>query len=266
MIFDPKKHHRRSIRLKGYDYAQTGAYFVTLCTWQRDCIFGEVVGGRCRLSALGQIVQDEWLRSMEIRREIRLYEDEFVVMPNHLHGIVWIIEPVGADGVHPMDGRGACHAPPSPNANHPSESTGANLAPPSPNANHPSESTGVSPAPPSPNANHPSESTGANLAQSGSTGANPAPTKSTGACHAPQHVNRPARSLPSFIAGFKASVTSRARRELDMTGVRQRNYYEHIIRNEAELKRIWNYIVTNPDRWQEDQLHPAAPPNSFNRD
>jgi hypothetical protein len=65
---------------------------------ERDCLFGEVVNGAVRLNPLGQIVYDEWLRSMGIRREIRLYEDEFVVMPNHLHGIVWI---VGADAVRP---------------------------------------------------------------------------------------------------------------------------------------------------------------------
>jgi putative transposase len=73
-------------------------------------------------------------------------------------------------------------------------------------------------------------------------------------------------SLSSFIAGFKASVTSRARRELDITGIWQRNYYDHIIRNETELMKIWHYIDTNPSKWEEDQLHPDAPPNPFNQD
>jgi putative transposase len=75
MQYDREKHHRRSIRLKGYDYTLPGAYFVTLCTRQRHPLFGEIVDGRVNLSALGKIVQDEWLRSMDIRREIRLYED-----------------------------------------------------------------------------------------------------------------------------------------------------------------------------------------------
>ena len=105
MKFDPQKHHRRSTRLKGYDYTLPGAYFVTLCTWQRECIFGEIVDGEIQLSVLGKIVHDEWLRSIGIRREIRLYEDEFAVMPNHLHGIVWIVETVGADE------EGVCHTP-----------------------------------------------------------------------------------------------------------------------------------------------------------
>jgi REP element-mobilizing transposase RayT len=63
--------------------------------------------------------------------------------------------------------------------------------------------------------------------------------------------------LGSFIAGFKAAVTSRARRELDLSVVWQRNYYEHIIRNEQEFRKIWDYIDANPVRWQEDQLRPS---------
>jgi hypothetical protein len=72
--------------------------------------------------------------------------------------------------------------------------------------------------------------------------------------------------LGAFIAGFKAAVTSRARSDLRMTGIWQRNYYEHIIRNEQEFQAIWNYIDTNPQRWEMDQLHPAAPPNPLNQE
>ena len=86
------KHNRRTTRLPGYDYTLPGAYFVTLCAWNRECLFGEVVGGEVELSPIGRIVQQEWLKSKEIRQEIRLFEDEFVVMPNHLHGIVVIID------------------------------------------------------------------------------------------------------------------------------------------------------------------------------
>ena len=96
MKYDPQKHHRRSIRLKGYDYTQSGAYFLTICNFQRDQIFGEITNGKMELSELGKIVREEWLRSAEIRKEIQVFEDEFMIMPNHLHGINWI---VGADGV-----------------------------------------------------------------------------------------------------------------------------------------------------------------------
>ena len=91
MKYNPEIHHRRSIRLKGYDYTQPGAYFVTMVTHQ-----GEMI-----LSPLGKIVQEEWFRSGEIRKEIRLFDDEFVIMPNHVHGINWIVESVGTDGVRP---------------------------------------------------------------------------------------------------------------------------------------------------------------------
>nr|BCX01830.1 MAG: hypothetical protein KatS3mg041_1876 [Bacteroidota bacterium] len=101
--YDPEKHRRRSIRLKRYDYAQPGGYFVTICTYERAHLFGQVVDGEMVLNAFGRIVGEEWFRSAEIRAEIELYPDEFVIMPNHIHGIVWIVETdVGAHGRAPL--------------------------------------------------------------------------------------------------------------------------------------------------------------------
>ena len=107
---DSLRHHRRSIRLPGYDYAQAGGYFVTFCTWRRECVFGDVVKGEMVLSPWGEIVQQEWLATPDIRQEIEL--DAFVVMPNHIHGIIWIVgatptieadgAPVGAHGRAPL--------------------------------------------------------------------------------------------------------------------------------------------------------------------
>jgi len=99
MKYNPEIHHRRSIRLKGYDYTQPGAYFVTIVTHKRDEIFGEITNGRMKYSTLGEIVYQEWFRSAKIRKEIRLFEDEIVIMPNHIHGIVRIMETAGAYGV-----------------------------------------------------------------------------------------------------------------------------------------------------------------------
>ncbi len=99
MRYDPAKHNRRSIRLKGYDYSQAGFYFVTICCYQRQCLFGDIVDGVMQLNQYGEIVEKEWLRSPLIRQEIEL--DEYVVMPNHFHGIV-IINPVGANGRSPL--------------------------------------------------------------------------------------------------------------------------------------------------------------------
>ena len=82
---------RSSIRLEGYDYTSAGVYFITRITHRRKCLLGEVIGGEIELSPFGEVVKAEWLASARIRREIQLHEDEFVVMPNHVHGIVWIV-------------------------------------------------------------------------------------------------------------------------------------------------------------------------------
>lgn len=81
--------HRRSLRLKGYDYSQAGAYFVTVCAYEKECLFGEIEKGVMRLNKYGEIVASEWVRSAEVRLEIEC--GEFVVMPNHFHGIVHIV-------------------------------------------------------------------------------------------------------------------------------------------------------------------------------
>ena len=90
MQYNPDKHHRRSVRLRGYDYSRPGAYFFTVCLENRDeWLFGDVIRGEMRLNEFGKIVWDEWRRTPEIRGEMAL--DTFVVMPNHIHGIVWIV-------------------------------------------------------------------------------------------------------------------------------------------------------------------------------
>ena len=177
---------RKSIRLKGYDYSQAGGYFVTIVTYGRECLFGEVVNGETQINPLGETIKEEWFRSTKIRKEIRLFENEFVIMPNHIHGIVWIdTNTVGAGGVRP------------------DETAEANNA---------------------------------------------------GACHAP--LQRKPKSLGSFIAWFNASVTRRAAQELNSGNIWQRNYYEHIIRDQADYERIAGYILDNPINWNQDEENP----------
>lgn len=94
--YDPQRHHRRSIRLKEYDYTQPGAYFITICTHGRAPLFRDVVDGEMRLNEYGEIVCAEWFKTVQLRPYVVLHEDEFVVMPNHIHGIVWIVDDVGA--------------------------------------------------------------------------------------------------------------------------------------------------------------------------
>ena len=98
MKSNPEKHHRHSIRLKGYDYSQPGAYFITIGTWQKECLFGIIADGQMIMNQRGQIVQDECIRTVAIRGEIEL--DVFQVMPNHFHAVVFI---VGAHGDAPKD-------------------------------------------------------------------------------------------------------------------------------------------------------------------
>ena len=77
--------HRHTIRLKGYDYSQKGAYFVTICTQDKACIFGEIIDDKMVLNEIGKIVHNEWLNTSKIRSNIIC--DVFIVMPNHIHGI-----------------------------------------------------------------------------------------------------------------------------------------------------------------------------------
>jgi REP element-mobilizing transposase RayT len=83
-----KQESRRSIRLLDYDYTTPGAYFVTIGTQNRGCLFGEILDGQLRLNELGRIVSEEWLRTAAIRLSIAI--DEFIVMPNHFHGLLLI--------------------------------------------------------------------------------------------------------------------------------------------------------------------------------
>jgi putative transposase len=86
MLFDSQKHHRRSIRLQGYDYAQPGAYFVTIVMQKREFLFGDVVNGEMMLNQYGQIVKDAWIDLPNHYPYVEL--DVFCIMPNHLHGIL----------------------------------------------------------------------------------------------------------------------------------------------------------------------------------
>jgi len=200
MKYDPKIHHRRSIRLRGYDYSSPGAYYVTLCSFRKQCIFGRVVADQMQENECGKIVREEWFESARIRRQLEL--DAFTVMPNHLHGILWIVGPSGA---RPQ--MGAARMGPS--------------------AIRPHE-----------------------LRRTPSGPASRIPAM------------RP-HSLASWAAGFKSAITSRVREcwKRPDASVWQEDYFEHIIRDEAELLRIRDYILSNPARWSLDRENPKAGPD-----
>lgn len=200
--YNPEAHRRRTIRLKNYDYSRSGAYFVTVCAFKKDCLFGDIMDGKMRLNEYGLIIAREWTRTPEIRKEIEL--DEFCVMPNHIHGIVTI---VGANGGSPE-----------------------------------TVTNGGSPE----------------------TGWD---NKTTEGRSAESPLRMQTKSISSFIAGYKSVVTKSINEISNTPGspVWQRNYYEHIIRNDDELNRIREYIANNPAKWAEDAENPGNVVDSVSR-
>lgn len=109
MSYDPTRHHRRSIRLRGYNYSQKGIYFVTLCTQNREHLFGQIVNGEMKMNDAGRMVEFTWHDLPNHNNHIVL--DEFVVMPDHVHGIILITD-IGAGSVR-------AGSEPAPTAHHP---------------------------------------------------------------------------------------------------------------------------------------------------
>ena len=181
---------RRSIRLRGYDYSKAGAYFLTICTYNRKSLFGEIKKGEMCLNDLGRLLEEEWCKSALVRSEIEL--DSWVVMPNHLHGIVMIT--AGDVRVVP-DGE-----------------------------------------------------------RDQRTGEGDQPVAPTGGVD----TGTRRKSIGALVAGFKSAATSRinSMRGTPCKPVWQRNYYEHVFRNQEALEIIRRYIMDNPARWDEDPENP----------
>jgi REP element-mobilizing transposase RayT len=104
--FDPSQYHRRSIRLRNFDYGQPSAYFVTICARDRECLFGQIEDGKILLNRFGLVLEEEWHRTAQIRPGLKL--DAFCIMPNHIHGIIILTgSPLSADR------RGTMHRAPT---------------------------------------------------------------------------------------------------------------------------------------------------------
>jgi REP element-mobilizing transposase RayT len=192
--FDPQKHHRKSIRLKNYDYSSAGAYYVTIVTWRRDILFGEVVNGEMKLNQAGKMVKTELLELEKRLSYVQL--GAFIIMPNHVHVIIFILTSVGATRL------------------------------------------GLSKT----NFIENSLQKEAIKSNEGS----PLP-----------HGPKPA-SLGTIISQFKSRATKRLwnLESLKNTPIWQRNYYEHIIRDEKDLQNKTDYIEANPMLWDEDDENP----------
>ncbi|MBI5436046.1 MAG: transposase [Nitrosomonadales bacterium] len=186
--FNPDIHHRRSIRLRGYDYSQAGAYFITLCTQKRECLFGGVMGDVMQLNDVGRLVRNVWDMLPDHYAGVTL--DTFVVMPNHIHGIV-MLNDVGAQFIAPNNDDGAIN-------------------------------------------------------------------RGT--------INR-APTIGEIIRAFKARCTHGINQLRSVQGVSiwQRNYYEHIIRDESSLQEIREYITNNPVQWANDRENPDVVEGAMNQ-
>jgi REP element-mobilizing transposase RayT len=88
MAYNPALHNRQSIRLQGYDYSQSGAYFITICTYKKEKYFGEIVNAEVKLNLVGQYALHQWKMIPQRFENVEL--DEFIIMPNHIHGIIVI--------------------------------------------------------------------------------------------------------------------------------------------------------------------------------
>jgi putative transposase len=253
MTYDPNKYHRRSIRLKGYDYTSPGAYFVTICVHDRECVLGQVVDDEMELSEWGQIAAESWDWLGE--RYPYVTVDAWVVMPNHTHAIIVI---------HDDDCGGGSRTAPTgtgPTVTGDVGEGGSRTAP-----------TGAGPAGmgdvggggsrTAPTGTGP---TGTGDVGEGGSRTVPTGTGHTGAGHAGGAVRR--RPLGRLVGAFKTVSTKRINLQRDTPGARfwQRNYWEHVVRDEASYQRIYRYVRHNPASWEDDQLHPDAPPNPFNR-
>lgn len=236
MKYDPDKHHRRSIRLKGYDYSSPGAYFITICTHHRQCLFGEIVDGEMRLNPFGQLVRSHWLKLPHHHAHVEL--DAWIVMPNHIHGILILNDP---DRDVSLGGRGTA--------------LGQDLEDATDDCN--------------PNATPNSAGNQSNFlyARSHEGVAFGRESLSSPSDGLPNAVPLPPRlgvgTVGAIVLNFK-SVTTRSFNRIQRSpgnAIWQRNYYEHIIRSEESLCRIRQYIYDNPLVWQQDQLHPGNPSN-----
>jgi REP element-mobilizing transposase RayT len=251
VIYDPQWHHRRTIHLKGYDYAQPSAYFVTICTQDRACLFGEVVDGQVRLNDAGRMVQRWW---DELNRKFpHIRTDAFVVMPNHIHGIVVIepveAKPVGADLRVCPDNESVC----------PDNESGAGEQLQGADVRLQGAHIG---APLQGRPDDESKPVGADLRVCPDN-ERVCPGIESGADGQLQGA-RIGAPLSEIVRWFKTMTTNDYIRGVKQYGwtpfygrLWQRNYYEHIVRDEASLEHVRQYIEENPLHWSSDPENPS---------
>ena len=173
------KHNRRTIRLQNHDYSSTGTYFITICTYKKELLLGEIINGKMKRNRYSRIVEECWEKIPIHFSNVDI--DEFIIMPNHIHGIIVL---TGCRGT-------ACRAPTNVTNN--------------------------------------------------------------------RRFSKPDKdSLSTIVRSFKSAVTKNINLIRNSPGdfFWQRNFYDHIIRNEKELLKIRKYIYNNPRSWELDDENP----------
>lgn len=239
---DNEKFHNKyripSARLVGYDYAQNGAYFITICTKNRNHYFGKIEDGNIKLSDIGEIVKYEWEKTPELRPDMNITLDQFVVMPNHFHGIVIIGNNDYNAGNHgTYDGRGISDNRGRDAMHCVSNTNNGTMHCVSITNNGAMHCVSTIPA-----TTTPPKITGQTI-QSINNNIVAQPYKNR---FGPQSKN-----LASIIRGFKIGVTKNARK-INPHFAWQPRFHDHIIRNKLEYRRIAHYIYNNPMNWGKD--------------
>ena len=248
--------NRRTIRMRGYDYAQEGAYYVTICTDARRHWFGHIAESVVHRSFIGELAQHCWDAIPEHMPHVDI--GEFVVMPNHVHGIVIIRERMadarvvvgsrhgvpdnssrhGVPGIHPAD---------APDTTTNASNTDAMDA-------HDHTDRGIHSIP---------DDHGTEMRDDTDPVADAHAQHTRARLDAPLRDQRkplgiPHGALGQIVASYKSAVTRIAYRNDALTRgtpVWQQNFWDHIIRNDAEHQRIANYIRNNPKNWKEDRFN-----------
>jgi putative transposase len=217
---DPETKHRRSVRLKAYDYSQAGAYFITICAQDRACRFGEVIENEVRLNGPGLTIQTVWDEMPAHYPGIET--DSFVVMPNHIHGIIVLAAREAGDRGQP---RGVA-----------------------PTAMSPRRTVGTGP-------------TGMLSQTTVGAGPRACPAPGGENAGQPSTVLTLSDAVHRFKTMTTKRYTDGVK-QLGWPPYRgrlwQRNYFEHVIRDAHDLERIRQYIADNPVRWSVDAENPLA--------
>lgn len=230
MSYNPHIHHRRSIRLKGYDYSQAGAYFITICCDNRKNRFGKIENNEMLLNEFGTIAYNEWAKLPERFPNFEL--DVFQIMPNHIHGIVTLVGATGA--------------------------VGATLAVAHDDTNVQSVGAGFTPAQNDNDTQQPQTNTGQPQTNTNTGQPQGLPLRNTDD-NIRAGVN-PAHTVGDIVGAYKSLVANEClkifkSKNETMGKIWQRNYYENIIKNEPSYQTISAYIINNPSNWKDDKFY-----------